>query len=160
GFGFRRDVEVLVEAGVRLADLGVSVLDQQPVPLGALAAREVEADDDASIREPVSAEHVAGAPRGAVPPRRPGGRLPARPSPCPAPRGWGPRSAPRPAAPAGWTRGPAPGRGPTAAGCAAASRSGRGLPGRRSPPRQARRRSGSRLRVRTAPRAARRPGAG
>jgi hypothetical protein len=28
GFGFRRDVEVLVEAGVRLADLGVPVLDQ------------------------------------------------------------------------------------------------------------------------------------
>jgi len=27
GFGFRRDVEVLVEAGVRLADLGVSELD-------------------------------------------------------------------------------------------------------------------------------------
>jgi hypothetical protein len=26
GFGFRRDVEVLVEAAVRLADLGVSVL--------------------------------------------------------------------------------------------------------------------------------------
>ena len=28
GFGFRRDVEVLVEAGVRLADLGVSELDE------------------------------------------------------------------------------------------------------------------------------------
>ena len=28
GFGFRRDVEVLVEAGVRLADLGVSALDE------------------------------------------------------------------------------------------------------------------------------------
>src|SRR5262245_10983895 len=28
GFGFRRDVEVLVEAGVRLADLGVSALDK------------------------------------------------------------------------------------------------------------------------------------
>ena len=62
--GFRRDVEVLVEAGVRLADLGVAVLDQQPVPLGALAAGEVEADDDASIREPVSAEHVAHRPQG------------------------------------------------------------------------------------------------
>ena len=28
GFGVRRDVEVLVEAGVRLADLGVSELDE------------------------------------------------------------------------------------------------------------------------------------
>ena len=28
GFGFRRDVEVLVEAGVRLADLSVSELDE------------------------------------------------------------------------------------------------------------------------------------
>ena len=28
GFGFRRDVEVLVEAGVRLANLGVSELDE------------------------------------------------------------------------------------------------------------------------------------
>ena len=28
GFGFRRDVEVLVEAGVCLADLGVSELDE------------------------------------------------------------------------------------------------------------------------------------
>lgn len=64
GFGFRRDVEVLVEAGVRLADLGVAVLDQQPVPFGALAAGEVEADDDAPTREPVSVEHVAHRPQG------------------------------------------------------------------------------------------------
>jgi hypothetical protein len=28
GFGFRRDVKVLVEAGVRLADLRVSELDE------------------------------------------------------------------------------------------------------------------------------------
>jgi hypothetical protein len=28
GFSFRRDVEILVEAGVRLADLGVSELDE------------------------------------------------------------------------------------------------------------------------------------
>ncbi|MCI0543642.1 MAG: hypothetical protein L0Z49_04235 [Actinobacteria bacterium] len=34
-FGFRRDIEILVEAGVGLADLGVSVLDQQPEPLAA-----------------------------------------------------------------------------------------------------------------------------
>src|SRR5574341_997817 len=58
GFGFRRDVEVLVEAGVRLADLGVSELDQKPVAFPARATGEVEADDDASIREPVSAERV------------------------------------------------------------------------------------------------------
>src|SRR5690606_39221284 len=44
-FGVRRDVEVFVETGVLLADLRVSVLDQQPVTLGALAAGEVEADD-------------------------------------------------------------------------------------------------------------------
>lgn len=46
GFGLRRDVEVRVEAGVGLAELGVSVLDQQPVPLVTRAAGEVEADDD------------------------------------------------------------------------------------------------------------------
>jgi hypothetical protein len=28
GLGFRRDVEVLIEAGVRLADLGVPELDE------------------------------------------------------------------------------------------------------------------------------------
>ena len=38
---------------------GVSVLDQQPVPLGAPSAGEIEADDDALLREPVPAEHVA-----------------------------------------------------------------------------------------------------
>ena len=59
GFGFRGDIKILVEAGVRLADLGVPVLDQQPVHLAARAAGEVEADDDASIGEPVSAERVA-----------------------------------------------------------------------------------------------------
>ena len=63
GFGFRRDVEVLVEAGVLLADLGLSVLDQQPEPLVRPAADEVEADDDASIRKPVSAERVAHRPQ-------------------------------------------------------------------------------------------------
>jgi hypothetical protein len=39
------------------------VLDQQPEPLGALAAGEIEADDDALIREPVSAERVAHRPQ-------------------------------------------------------------------------------------------------
>ena len=64
GFGFRRDEEVLVEAGVGLADFGVSELDEQPVALTVRAAGEVEADDDASIWEPVSAERVAHRPQG------------------------------------------------------------------------------------------------
>ena len=85
GFGFRRDVEVLVEAGVRLADLGVSELDEQPIALTVLAGgptfarcastfakasvdksadKEVEADDDASIRKPVPAQRVAHRPQG------------------------------------------------------------------------------------------------
>src|SRR5688572_26604756 len=64
GLGVRRDVEVLVETGVRLADLGVSQLDEQPIALTARAAGEVEADDDASIREPVSVERVAHRPQG------------------------------------------------------------------------------------------------
>ena len=63
GFGFRRDEQVLVEPGMLLADLGISVLDQQPQPLMEPAASEVEADDDASIREPVSAERVAHRPQ-------------------------------------------------------------------------------------------------
>jgi hypothetical protein len=42
GFGVRRDVEILVEAGVFLADLGIPVLDQQPEPLAGPAAGEVE----------------------------------------------------------------------------------------------------------------------
>src|SRR5512134_377427 len=63
-FGFRRDVEILVEGGVRLADLGVSELYEQPVTLTPRATGEVEADDDASIREPVSAERVAHRPQG------------------------------------------------------------------------------------------------
>src|SRR5262245_4108643 len=33
GFGFRRDVEVLVEPEVGLADLGVAELDEQPIAL-------------------------------------------------------------------------------------------------------------------------------
>ena len=37
GFGFRRDVEGLVEAGGGLADLGVLLVGRQPVPRGALA---------------------------------------------------------------------------------------------------------------------------
>jgi hypothetical protein len=59
GFGFRRDGEILVETGRRLADLGVAALDEEPIALTSRAAGEVEADDEASIREPVSAKRVA-----------------------------------------------------------------------------------------------------
>ena len=55
GFGFRRDVEVLVEAGVRLADLGVSELDEQPIAFTAWAAGEVEAESgDTVLGQPVA----------------------------------------------------------------------------------------------------------
>jgi hypothetical protein len=64
GFGFRSDVQVLVESGVLLADLGVAALDDQPVPLVTSAPGEVEADDDAPLREPVPAERVAHRPQG------------------------------------------------------------------------------------------------
>ena len=64
GFSFRRDVEILVESGARLANLGISELDDEPIALTAREAGEVEADDDASIREPVSAERVAHRPQG------------------------------------------------------------------------------------------------
>jgi hypothetical protein len=50
GLGFRRDVEVLVEAGVSLADLGVSELDEEPIALTTRPPGEVETDDNASIR--------------------------------------------------------------------------------------------------------------
>src|SRR5215831_11577767 len=56
GFRVRGDVQVFVETGVGLADLGLAVLDQQPVPLVRPEAREVEPDDDALVREPVPAE--------------------------------------------------------------------------------------------------------
>src|SRR5262245_7230546 len=63
GFGFRRDVEVLVDARTRLADLGISELDEEPIAFTVRAAGEVEADDDASIREAFSAERVAHRPQ-------------------------------------------------------------------------------------------------
>jgi hypothetical protein len=63
-FGVRSDVEVFVEAGVLLADLGVSVLDEQPVSLVALAAGEIKADDDSAIQKSVAAESVAHRPQG------------------------------------------------------------------------------------------------
>ena len=64
GFGFRSDVKVFIESGIRLADLGVSKFDDQPIPLAARAAGEVKADDDASIREPVPAQRIAHGPQG------------------------------------------------------------------------------------------------
>ncbi len=64
GFRFRGDIEVLVQAGAGLADLGLAALDQQPVALGATGAGEVEPDDDASVWESVSAKHVAHRPKG------------------------------------------------------------------------------------------------
>src|SRR3970282_2163794 len=63
GFGFCGYVQVLVQARVGLADLGVAALDQQPVSLGRLATGEVELNYDASIREPVSAKRVAHRPQ-------------------------------------------------------------------------------------------------
>jgi hypothetical protein len=58
GFGFRRDVKVLVDAWARLADLGVSALDEEPIAFTVRAAGEVEADDDASIGEHGQADEV------------------------------------------------------------------------------------------------------
>ena len=63
-FRFRRDVEILFEARVCLADLRVSELEEEPIALTTWSVRKVEADDDASIREPVSAERVAHGPQG------------------------------------------------------------------------------------------------
>src|SRR5262245_38230170 len=63
GLGFGRDVEILVEAGVLLADLRIPVLDQEPVPLVAPAAGEVESDHNASIRESVRTDSVAHRPQ-------------------------------------------------------------------------------------------------
>ncbi len=54
GFGVCGDVQVLVQARVGLADLGVAELDQQPVALGRPTPGEVELNDDVSIREPIS----------------------------------------------------------------------------------------------------------
>ena len=55
---------VLVLARARLADLGVSELMSSRKRSPARPAGEVEADDDASMREPVSAERVAHRPQG------------------------------------------------------------------------------------------------
>src|SRR5512134_3672620 len=63
GFRFRRDVEVLIETGVCLADLGVSELDKKPIALTSRPPGEVETDDDTSSRKPLSAERVAHRPQ-------------------------------------------------------------------------------------------------
>ena len=60
GLGVRRDVEVLVEAGVRLANLGVPELDEQPVALTARAAREVDASSSASTSPAARAASAIG----------------------------------------------------------------------------------------------------
>ena len=52
------DGEVFVESGAGLADLGLAVLDQQPVPFAGPETGEVEPDDHAPVREPVVAERV------------------------------------------------------------------------------------------------------
>src|SRR5262245_18821278 len=48
--GFRRDVKVFFKSRVRLADLGVSEFDEQPIALMAQPAGKVETDDNAPIR--------------------------------------------------------------------------------------------------------------
>src|SRR5688572_25964103 len=63
GFGFSRHAEVLVEPRGRLADLSLSALEEQPIAFATLAAGEVEADDDASLRKSVPAERIAHRPQ-------------------------------------------------------------------------------------------------
>jgi hypothetical protein len=62
-FGVGGDVEVLVQTGIGLADLGLAVLEQQPVPLVGPEAGEVQPDDHALVRESVTAERVAHRPQ-------------------------------------------------------------------------------------------------
>src|SRR5262245_5094740 len=64
GLGLRRDEQVLVETGVRLADLGFPMLDEQPVPFPRPVAGEVEADHDASVGQAVPSQRVAHRPQG------------------------------------------------------------------------------------------------
>ena len=58
-FSVGADVEVLVQSGIRLADLGLAVLEQQPVPLVGPEAGEVQPDDHALVRQSVTTERVA-----------------------------------------------------------------------------------------------------
>src|SRR4029453_15160295 len=62
-FGVGGDVEILVQTGIGLADLGLAVLEQQPVPLVGPEAGEVQPDDHALVRESVPAEGVAHRPQ-------------------------------------------------------------------------------------------------
>jgi hypothetical protein len=62
-FGVGGDVEVLVQSGIRLADLGLAVLEQQPVPHGRPEAGEVQPDDHALVRESVTTERGAHRPQ-------------------------------------------------------------------------------------------------
>jgi hypothetical protein len=57
--GVGGDVEVFVQPGIGLADLGLAVLEQQPVPLVGPEPGEVQPDDHALVREPVPPERVA-----------------------------------------------------------------------------------------------------
>ena len=63
GLGVCGDVEVFVQTGVRLADLGLAVLEQQPVPLVGPEAGEIQPDDHALVRESVTTERVAHRPQ-------------------------------------------------------------------------------------------------
>ena len=47
--GVGGDEEVFVQTGIRLADLGFAVFEQQPVPLMWPEAGEVEPDDNALV---------------------------------------------------------------------------------------------------------------
>src|SRR5262249_22013291 len=58
GLRVRGDLEVCVETGVRLADLRLAMLDQQPVPLVGPKSGEVEPNDDAPVRESLAAQCV------------------------------------------------------------------------------------------------------
>src|SRR4029450_11231145 len=50
-FGVGGDVEILVQTGIGLANPGLAVLEQQPVPLVGPEAGEVQPDDHAPARE-------------------------------------------------------------------------------------------------------------
>src|SRR5262249_52958196 len=57
------DVEVFVQSRIRLAELGLTVFEQQPVTLVRPEAREVPPDDHTPVGESVAAERVAHRPQ-------------------------------------------------------------------------------------------------
>ncbi len=61
--GVGGDVEIFVQTGIRLADLGLAVLEQQPVPLAGPEAGEIQPDDNALVRKSVPSESVAHRPQ-------------------------------------------------------------------------------------------------